>query len=57
MVMAVLKEKDEEAFFVNWVDKKQPKKTQRRLIVVGMNRIMSITPSGRVSIYIVVDEI
>ncbi|PRP81158.1 hypothetical protein PROFUN_01992 [Planoprotostelium fungivorum] len=49
IVRAVLLEKNEESFFVNWVDKKSQKKMQRRLLVVGMNKILSITSSGKVA--------
>eukprot|EP01114_Cavostelium_apophysatum_P002493 TRINITY_DN12224_c0_g1_i1.p1 TRINITY_DN12224_c0_g1~~TRINITY_DN12224_c0_g1_i1.p1 ORF type:complete len:1028 (-),score=318.37 TRINITY_DN12224_c0_g1_i1:107-3190(-) len=48
-VKSLLDERHEEAIFINWVDKKKRNKVQKRLLIVGMNRILSVKPSGKVA--------
>eukprot|EP01117_Protostelium_nocturnum_P005113 TRINITY_DN1857_c0_g1_i1.p1 TRINITY_DN1857_c0_g1~~TRINITY_DN1857_c0_g1_i1.p1 ORF type:complete len:1256 (+),score=475.83 TRINITY_DN1857_c0_g1_i1:207-3974(+) len=51
MVKGILKERNEEAFLVTWVEKSSAngKTKHRRLLIVGMNRVIGVTPSGKVS--------
>lgn len=51
-VKAVLEERHEEASFINWVDKKKRNKVQKRLLIVGTNRIFSMKPGGKVCILV-----
>lgn len=45
----LLEERNEEASFINWVDKKKKNKIQKRLLIVGMNRILSVKPNGKIA--------
>jgi hypothetical protein len=47
----ILDARNEEASFISWVDKKKRDKVQKRLLVVGLNRISSFKPSMKVSNY------
>lgn len=48
-VKTLLEEKHEEVGYLMWVDKKKRNKVQKRLIVVGLNRIFSLKPGGKVA--------
>eukprot|EP01119_Soliformovum_irregulare_P020768 TRINITY_DN6782_c0_g1_i1.p1 TRINITY_DN6782_c0_g1~~TRINITY_DN6782_c0_g1_i1.p1 ORF type:complete len:1015 (+),score=334.12 TRINITY_DN6782_c0_g1_i1:326-3046(+) len=47
-VISVLEKYAEEATFVGWVDKKKYNKTQKRLLVICHNRVLSIKGGGKV---------
>lgn len=48
-VMALLEQHNEEPAFIGWVDKKKRGKVQKRLLVVGHNRILSVKPGGKLA--------
>jgi len=49
VVKSLLEDRHEEAFFVNWIEKKKRNKVQKRLLIIGMNRVITIKPGGKIA--------
>jgi hypothetical protein len=47
--MAILEQKGDEPVYVGWIDKKKRGKVQKRLLIVGHHRIMTLKPGGKVT--------